>query len=173
MQPWKGHSMLLRSLGSLRSIPTWRLWFLGGAQRPEECRYEAELRNEARQLGIEERVAFLGERANVFEFMSAADVLCQMNERPEPFGLVFVEALSQGLPVVAVASGGIPEIVTPDCGILASKGMLTAAVETLVRDSILRSRLAANGPARATELCDPERQTARIEAAILGDPGCA
>jgi glycosyltransferase involved in cell wall biosynthesis len=168
MQPWKGHSLLLRSLAALKSDPTWRLWFVGGPQRPAEQLYEAELRNQARQSGIWERVEFLGERADVLDLMGAADVFCQANTRPEPFGLVFVEALSQGLPVVALAEGGIPEIVTPQCGILASNEKFSAAVEALIRDPNLRLRLGANGPARATGLCDPDRQTALIESAILG-----
>src|SRR5262249_11921639 len=123
----------------------------------------------ARQFGIWERVQFLGERADVLDVMGAADVFCQANTRPEPFGLVFVEALSQGLPVVALAEGGIPEIVTPQCGILTSSDQLSTAIQALVGDPSLRRRLGGNGPARAAELCDPERQTAMVESAILGE----
>jgi len=169
MQPWKGHSLLLRSVARLKSERTWRLWFVGGPQRPEEHLYETGLRNEARKLGIGERVEFLGERADVLDVMEAADVFCQANTRPEPFGLVFVEALSRRLPVVALAEGGIPEIVTPQCGILTSNGKLSTVIQALLRDASLRHHLGANGPARAAELCDPGRQTAMVESAILGE----
>jgi glycosyltransferase involved in cell wall biosynthesis len=169
MQPWKGHSLLLRSLSSLTSDPTWQLWFVGGPQRPEEHLYEMKLRSQARQFGIGARVRFLGERTDVLGLMRAADIFCQANSRPEPFGLVFVEALSQALPVVALAEGGIPEIITPQCGILASKERLSSVLQALIQDRNLRRHLGANGPARAAELCDPARQTELIESAILGE----
>jgi glycosyltransferase involved in cell wall biosynthesis len=51
--------------------------------------------------------------------------------RARPFGLVLNQTLSQGLPVVALAEGGVPEIVTPQCGILASSEVL--GCRTLVR----------------------------------------
>ena len=56
-----------------------------------------------RRRGIAGRVRFLGERRDVAACMHAADIHCQPNTAPEPFGLVFVEALYAGLPVVTTA----------------------------------------------------------------------
>ena len=47
--------------------------------------------------------------------LAAADVFCQPNSGPEPFGIVFVEALYAGLPVIATAIGGAQEIVDAAC----------------------------------------------------------
>ena len=68
--------------------------------------------------GLAERVRFLGERADVPDLLGAADIHCQPNSSPEPFGLAFVEALHAALPVVTSDAGGAREIVTPACGVL-------------------------------------------------------
>ena len=59
--------------------------------------FKAELRSSADRAGIADRVRFLGQRADVSRLMAAADVFCQPNTGPEPFGIVFVEALYAGL----------------------------------------------------------------------------
>jgi glycosyltransferase involved in cell wall biosynthesis len=168
MERWKGHLLLLHALSEIR-LGRWRLWIAGGAQRAVERRYEASLRRRVRRLGIESQVHFLGERTDVVALMSAADIFCQPNERPEPFGLVFVEALNQGLPVLALAEGGVREIVTPECGVLTSRPGLTVALRNLIQDADLRGKLGACGPRRAMEICEPHRQTSLLESCILGE----
>ena len=83
--------------------------------------YERELRAAAERLGIAARIKFLGQRDDVPSLMRAADVQCQPNAGPEPFGLVFVEALAAGLPVVTTRMGGPLEIVNASCGMLSNK----------------------------------------------------
>jgi glycosyltransferase involved in cell wall biosynthesis len=159
MEPFKGHLHLLRALASLRDLPAWTLWIAGGAQRPHEREYAAEVEREATRLGIATRVQFLGERRDVDRLMVAADVFCQMNQTPDAFGIVFAEALLSRVPVVTADLGGAPEIVSADCGILVPAGdvaALAAALSSLVRDSSLRSRLGAAGPAHAAARCAPE-----------------
>src|SRR5262249_9071320 len=111
---WKGHAELLRAAATLTG--DWRIWIAGGAQRPHEARYETELRRLAGSIPSSERITFLGARTDVARILQGADVLCQPNTAPEPFGLVFVEALSAGVPVVTSDAGGAREIVTPECG---------------------------------------------------------
>jgi N-acetyl-alpha-D-glucosaminyl L-malate synthase BshA len=62
----------------------------------------------ARELGLEERVAFLGKQESFVEILAAADVFLLPSEQ-ESFGLAALEALSCGIPVVASNIGGIPE----------------------------------------------------------------
>jgi N-acetyl-alpha-D-glucosaminyl L-malate synthase BshA len=61
-----------------------------------------------RELGLEERVAFLGKQESFVELLAAADVFLLPSEQ-ESFGLAALEALSCGIPVVASDIGGIPE----------------------------------------------------------------
>ena len=53
---------------------------------------------------------------DVPRLLAAADIHCQPNISPEPFGIAFIEALAAGLPVVTSAIGGAIEIVDDTCG---------------------------------------------------------
>ena len=159
MERLKGHLNVLRALASLTAVPSWEFWLAGGAQRPHEHAYVAELKAAAATLGIGPRVRFLGERRDVSRLLAAADVFCQMNEAPEAFGVAFAEALLARVPVVTANLGGAPEIVSNACGILVPAGDLAAlstALATLMRDGGLRSRLGSVGPTHAAARCAPE-----------------
>ena len=165
LEPWKGHRLLLQALGLLRDTPGWTCWVAGGAQRPAETRYLEELRAAAVSLGIERRVRFLGERRDVAQLMAAADVFSQPNQEPEPFGIVFVEALYAGLPVVATDLGGAREIVTAECGVLVPPGdhaPLAQALRDLMGQATRRAALGSAGPPRARGLCHPAAQVGRL-----------
>lgn len=165
MEPWKGHTVLIDALGLLRDRAEWSCRLAGGAQRPHEARYMDSLRVRAATLGIADRVEFLGERADIPQLLVAADIYCQPNIEPEPFGLSMIEAMSAGLPVVTSALGGAKEIVDDTCGVLVAPrdpNALASELSSLLDDPGRRKRLGANGPARARALCDPPVQMARI-----------
>jgi glycosyltransferase involved in cell wall biosynthesis len=172
-EAWKGHALLLEALATLADQPDWVWWVVGGAQRPEEETYLATLRAAAARARVTDRIRWTGQRADVPRLLGAADVLCQANLEPEPFGVVFIEALAAGLPVVTIGSGGAREIVDETCGILTPPGdarALGAALERLMRDRTLRARLAGAAPARARGLCDPIRQLDRLRDALVSMP---
>jgi glycosyltransferase involved in cell wall biosynthesis len=169
LEPWKGHLHLLRALGQLLDLPRWTLWIAGGAQRPHEVEYEQQLRGEAARLGIESRVRFLGERRDMPALMGAADLFCQANEGPEPFGVVFAEALLSGVPVVTMRLGGAPEIVSDACGRLVPAGddeALARSIRELVLDDGVRRTLGSNGPAHATARVAPDVVLPQLARAI-------
>jgi glycosyltransferase involved in cell wall biosynthesis len=126
----------------------------------------------ARNDGSGERVNFLGQRGDVARLL-AADIHCQPNTGPKPFGITFIEALYAGLPVVTTSIGGAMEIVDGSCGMLVAPhdpAALAGALRALIEDGELRARLGEAGPARAATLCDPARQMARL-AEILNQAG--
>jgi glycosyltransferase involved in cell wall biosynthesis len=166
MERWKGHALLLEALAELMDLPNWVCWVVGGAQTDRERKYEDSLHDLAGKLGMGDRVAFLGARDDVPDLMTQADIFCQPNQSPEPFGIVFVEALQSGIPVVSSKHGGAAEIVNDSCGILVPPGELTpltTALRSLIEDSQKRLRLGEAGPARAQALCDPTRQLERLQ----------
>jgi glycosyltransferase involved in cell wall biosynthesis len=165
LEPWKGHSLLVAALGHLREQAGWVAWVAGGVQRPHEQAYLERLQAEARSAGIAERIQFLGQRSDVAQLLAAADIHCQPNTGPEPFGIAFVEALYAGLPVVSTRLGGAAEIITGDCGVLVSPDdpvALASALGKLIAEPQARTRLGAAGPERARQLCDPAAQVVRL-----------
>ena len=171
MEAWKGHALHLEALSKLKDLPGWVCWQVGGAQQPGEEKYLQELKGLADSLGIGERVRFLGERSDVSRLLAAADIFCQPNTDPEPFGIVFIEALHARLPIVAAALGGALEIVDETCGVLvppADVHALAEALRRLIQERALRVHLGAAGPARAEALCDPAAQLARFYEALNG-----
>jgi glycosyltransferase involved in cell wall biosynthesis len=164
MQAWKGHRLLIDALGELRANPRWVCWIVGGPQRPGELTYEREMRRRLKRLGLEDRVKLLGQRSDVRLVMEAADVFCQPNLGPEPFGIVFVEALAASLPVVTTAMGGSLEIIDASCGRLVPPNprSVAASLADLIEDDERRAALSKAGPARARELCDAGERAAAI-----------
>src|SRR6185312_11626204 len=64
-----------------------------------------------RELGLEEKVLFLGKQDDIAQVISLADVLLLPSEK-ESFGLVALEAMACGVPTIGSIAGGIPELVT-------------------------------------------------------------
>jgi glycosyltransferase involved in cell wall biosynthesis len=163
--PYKGHKLHLEALATLRDVPGWISWQVGGAQRPSEERYLAELRSFADAAGIGDRIRFVGQRSDVQQILAAADIHCQPNIAPEPFGIAFIEAGLAGLPVVTTAMGGALEAVDETTGILTPAGNrdeLANALRRLIEDRELRMKLGAAGTIKARALCDPRQQIRKL-----------
>ncbi len=171
LEPWKGQAVLIDALARLKDVPGWECWVAGGPQKGGEEEFLAELRSAADRAGIGNRVRFLGQRSDVPRLMVAADVYCQPNTGPEPFGLALVEALYAGLPVVTSGFGGAAEVVDDSCGVLTppgDAGAVAAALAALVRDPARRRALGAAGPDRAAELCGPSARMPALACHLSG-----
>lgn len=107
LDTWKGFDTLLDAFGAVRSSRPDAELVVAGAAVPGKEGYAAAL--EARAAGMQ-GVHWLGPRRDVAELMADLDVFVQVSSEPEPFGLVVVEALASGTPVVAGAEGGPLEI---------------------------------------------------------------
>lgn len=110
LQRWKGVHVFLDAVAALRRThPDLHAVVVGGAHETEPG-YEGELHDQAARLGIADIVTFAGFQANAVEWMQAMNVVVHAADR-EPFGIVIVEAMALGKPVVAGAAGGPAEIV--------------------------------------------------------------
>jgi glycosyltransferase involved in cell wall biosynthesis len=114
LDPWKGADVFVRIAAEVsRACPGAHFLVCGGALDGYEEHAE-QLTQLAGELGLGARIHFTGWRfrlADIPEVMAALDVFVHTSVRPEPFGLVVVEAMATGRPVVAAAAGGVPEIV--------------------------------------------------------------
>ena len=108
---WKGFDVLLDAFPRMRaSRPDLEL-VVAGAPVPGKETYARSLEKRAAEMA---GVHWLGPRRDVPEIMADLDVFAQVSTEAEPFGLVVVEALASGVPVVAGAEGGPLEILGPE-----------------------------------------------------------
>ena len=157
--PIKRVDVLLRALALARDAGPLRLLVVGdGEIRPR-------LQELSRELGIADRVRFLGYRRDLTTIASAADiaVLTSANEGT-PVSLI--EAAAAGCPAVATRVGGVPEVVTPDTGLLVPPDDPEAAAAALRRlgsDGDLRARLGEAARERALRRYSVSRLVADID----------
>ncbi|MFC7442099.1 N-acetyl-alpha-D-glucosaminyl L-malate synthase BshA [Laceyella putida] len=91
---------------------------------------------QVQELGLEEKVVFLGKQDEVAQLISLADLLLLPSEK-ESFGLVALEAMACGVPTIASTAGGIPEVVTHgQTGFLAQVG----AIEEMAQYALMLLR---------------------------------
>lgn len=124
----KGHLDTLRAFALLApNHPDTYLLIVGVGPLAES------LRDEARALGVSEQVRFTGWRNDVPALLGEMDVFVHPSRR-EPFGLAIAEACAAGLPVIAYAEGGVPEIIVHgETGWLAPPGDIAGLAEHIER----------------------------------------
>ena len=142
----KDHETLLRSFALTRARhPHARLAILGWGALEEPTRALA------RELGLADTVLLPG-RVEPQAWLERADIFAHTS-RWEGFGIVLLEAMLAGLPVVATRVSAVPEIVVDgETGVLAGAGdieAVAAALDELLADPVRRAALGAAGRARA------------------------
>jgi glycosyltransferase involved in cell wall biosynthesis len=135
LDPVKNLSLLLRAFAvALAGDPRLSLAIIGDG--PERAALEAQ----ARELGLEGRVAFAGYRRDAARFLAAADLYVSSSTY-EGVSLTILEAMAAGVPVVATEVGGNPEVVVHGETGLLVPGLcapLSCAITGLARDEIRR-----------------------------------
>jgi glycosyltransferase involved in cell wall biosynthesis len=158
----KGQAVLLRALARLRDdgLPL-RATLAGDG--PERTRLE----RLTHELNLESLVEFTGavSQEELPGLYAAADVFC-LPTLAEAMGVVNMEAMATGLPVVSSRLMGVPELVEDGVtGLLVTpgrEGELAAALKRLAEDPPLRRRLGEGGRRKVAEEFDPGREAARL-----------
>lgn len=169
---WKGHHVFLDAAARIAARrPDVRFAMVGGGANgdppPHVARYRDAVLARRRQLGLEQTVAVLGHRDDVPAVLAGLDVLVCPSDH-EPFGMIVLEALAAGTPVVASDSGGPAEILEDGrSGLLFPTGSadaLESAVLRVLDEPALGARLAAEGRRRLDSAFTSARYARDVEA---------
>jgi glycosyltransferase involved in cell wall biosynthesis len=159
--PKKGFEVLLRALAiAADGVESLECRIVGGGP------LEDDLKALAAELGLEQRVQFLGPRPQtaLLEEFAAAEIFALapvVTEDGDRDGIpnVLAEAMAAGVPLITTAISGIPEIIQHDInGLLVQPGDpvgLAEQIKRLLADQTSRARLASEGRAWVIEHCDP------------------
>lgn len=144
----KDYFTFLRTAAALGSDFPSRFVIMGQGPQAEA------LQTYAQELGVSDRVYFLGFRRDIGTVLPELDTLLFPSEK-EGLGTTLLDAMAAGVPIVATEVGGIPEVVLPEqTGLLApvrDAEALARAVKRISEEEALRQRLIAGGQAMAEQ----------------------
>ena len=166
LQPWKGQDRFLRSLADLcaRGHDVHGL-VVGGDAGNFSPGFELSLHRLVSELGLEERVTFTGQVAEPGPYFQLMDVSVNASH-VEPFGIVVLEAMARGVPVVAFDAGGPAEILqSGQTGLLVPLGDergLSEALSRLLSNEQFRRDLGVAGRKHFLAHFTAERMTKKL-----------
>ena len=122
---------------------------------------KSKLEEQARNLNLK-NVVFIGNQpqSKLKELYNVANCSCVPSRR-EPFGLVAIEAMACGAPVIATNEGGLPDFVTPDVGILVNVEDAKSLAKEITR--ILQNQVSFNREKISSKMRNLYSQDALIE----------
>lgn len=158
--PWKGQDVFLRAAAQLADRwPTATFVLVGGTG---DETFRRQLDGLVTAVGLSRRVVFAGDRRDVYDWFDAMDVAVHASWG-EAFGLVLVEAMALGTPVVATSAGGPSGIIEDGrSGFLVPPGDHRAMADAIARalDPEVAARVGAAASARAEHFSTDRMATA-------------
>jgi len=149
--PWKGQHIFVEMARRLApDVPNLYFVIVGGPIYGATAYYDT-LRARVVAAGLEDRFRWVGQHPDAAPLIAALDALVHVPVEEEPFGRVVVEAMARGVPVVAAATGALPELVTAG-----EEGLLcrpddaddaAASLHTLLTDRAVAAAMGQRGRA--------------------------
>jgi len=164
---WKRLDALLRAAADYERGPSKIMTLVAGSGPQED---QLRMHALAGQLGLR-RTYFLGPRPQdeLATLFNCADVGCFPSYR-EPFGLVFIECMACGTPVIGADSGGPRDFVTPDVGVLVpetdDRAALAASLSATVTRAVEEGWKARKGPVAAAYAADRFSVTGQVSSLL-------
>lgn len=152
LHPKKGHHIVLEAAQRVvQAVPEARFVIVGDTDSVRK-KYTEKLVKQVEDLGLKKHVLFTGIRRDMPAVMAGMDVVvlaASSEATPESFGMVLIEAMAVGTPVVATDLGGIPEVIRDGVnGRLVPPNdvdALTSAIERLLNDTDIARRMGEAG----------------------------
>ena len=127
----KGHDTLIEALSGLKEL-SWKLEIVGPTHFDET--YYSKLEAQIVDYGLRDRISFRGILdEDELELAYQQSDLFVLASRHEGYGMVFAEAITRGIPVIALHVGAVPQTVPQGCGILVEPDNVEALREALHR----------------------------------------
>ncbi|MDD2580660.1 MAG: glycosyltransferase family 4 protein [Desulfuromonadaceae bacterium] len=153
---WKGIREFLHAARIIADQFPEACGFIVGGPSDGDVAFYDEMVVLAYELGLKDKVVFTGYRKDIPALMKLMDVVVHASNRPEPFGMVVIEGMAMGKPVVATRAGGPIDIVADGrTGLLVDVGdevALAEAVIALLQQIELRQKMGRLGRERVEEL---------------------
>jgi glycosyltransferase involved in cell wall biosynthesis len=167
--PWKGQHHFIQAVAAIiGDCPDVRVLIVGDPGNNEQDKeYLDNLYKLCKELHLQDRVIFTGNRDDVPEIMVASDLVVHSACRPEPFGLVIAESMAAGTPVIATSGGGTPEIIEDGVtGLLvpmADSRVMGQALLRLIKSEELRNSLSAAALKMVANRFTIERHVTKVQ----------
>jgi glycosyltransferase involved in cell wall biosynthesis len=164
---WKGQSVFVQAAKLIAERhPQAKFAAVGGVFDTEKF-YMERFRKEVHEAGLENKLTINDFRADMPDVFAAFDIFALPSILPEPFGLVVIEAMASGKPVVATAPGGPSEtVVDGETGFLvppSDASAMAKALEELLADPQKRISMGEAGRRRAREVFSLPRYVTEFE----------
>ena len=147
-RPQKDHPTLIRALSMLPE--EYRLFLAGGSETDEDRKYLNDCRQLVSELGLDDRVCFLGVRSDVPQLLAASDVVV-LSTAYEGMSLSLLEAMAAGRPLIASDVPGVHDLVS-SAGLLFPFGddqRLAELIRQVCEDPTFAAEVGAKCRARA------------------------
>ena len=148
----KGVLELIQSLQYIESKNKYKVLIVGNSQFGKNSKTDFEEKLWAIAKEQNEKIKFTGfiHNSQLYKIYQIADIFVGPSILEEAFGLVFLEAMASGLPIITTISGGIPELVLNEAGILLNRDEklvenIAKSITKLLDDDNLRKNMGQSG----------------------------
>lgn len=164
---WKGQKLFVDAAEIVqKNHPETKFEIAGEAYEGEEY-IRAELENYISEKQLSDKIQLLGQVEKMENFYDHIDIFVLPSIQPEPFGLVVIEAMEYGIPVVATNHGGPTEIIANGTdGYLVDfqkPDEMAQRIEELIEDAVLRKQMGKNGQAKKRKMFSLDEMITRMQ----------